>query len=135
MDWLRGLFSRRNVMRVDGLDGPVGIAERDDNLFAIGNTPTDAVRGLVVAVVWKTEGEFTVAVANFTPVPRAGYVVGVPEPGWYREVLNSDAGIYGGSNVGNSGGVPADGPPAHGHPHSIRVALPPLGFLLLKKGG
>ena len=82
----------------------------------------------------RDEGDFTVAVANFTPVPRAGYVVGVPEPGWYREVLNSDAGIYGGSNVGNSGGVPADGPPAHGHPHSIRVALPPLGFLLLKRG-
>jgi len=81
----------------------------------------------------KDEGDFTVAVVNFTPVPRPGYVVGVPGPGWYREVLNSDSGIYGGSNMGNGGGVPADGPPAHGFPVSVRVTLPPLGFLLLKR--
>jgi len=81
----------------------------------------------------KDEADFTVAVVNFTPVPRPGYVVGVPGPGWYREVLNSDSGIYGGSNMGNDGGVPADGPPAHGFPASIRVTLPPLGFLLLKR--
>ena len=49
--------------------------------------------------------DFTVIVANFTPVPRPGYRVGVPEAGWYREVLNSDGAIYGGSNIGNGGGV------------------------------
>ena len=44
-------------------------------------------------------------VVNFTPVPRRGYRIGVPEPGWYRELLNSDAGLYGGGNMGNGGGV------------------------------
>ena len=66
-------------------------------------------------------------------MPRPGYLVGVPEGGWYRELLNSDAAMYGGSNMGNDGGVRADGPPAHGFPVSVRVTLPPLGFLLLKK--
>jgi 1,4-alpha-glucan branching enzyme len=75
---------------------------------------------------------FSVAVANFTPVPRTGYTVGVPEPGTYREVLNSDAGIYGGSGVGN-GDIAADGPPAHGFDASVRLTVPPLGFLLLKR--
>jgi 1,4-alpha-glucan branching enzyme len=82
----------------------------------------------------RNQGEFTVAVVNFTPVPRASHVVGVPAAGWYREVLNSDAGIYGGTNVGNGGGVPAHGPAAHGFAQSIRVTVPPLGFVLLKKG-
>jgi 1,4-alpha-glucan branching enzyme len=82
----------------------------------------------------RNQAEFSLAVVNFTPVARTDYVVGVPDTGWYREVLNSDAGIYGGGNVGNGGGVPADGPPAHGLPQSIRLTIPPLGFLLLKKG-
>jgi 1,4-alpha-glucan branching enzyme len=81
----------------------------------------------------KNASEFSVAVANFTPVPRTGYVVGVPDAGWYREVLNSDADIYGGSNAGNAGRVAAEGPPAHGFAQSIRLTVPPLGFLLLKK--
>ena len=81
----------------------------------------------------RDEADFSVAVVNFTPVPRPGYLVGVPDGGWYRELLNSDLAIYGGSNVGNGGGVRADGPPAHGFPVSLRVTLPPLGFLLLKR--
>jgi len=81
----------------------------------------------------KDETDFTIAVVNFTPVPRPDYLVGVPQDGWYRELLNSDAGIYGGSNMGNDGGVQAVGPAAHGFPVSLRVTLPPLGFLLLKK--
>ena len=72
-------------------------------------------------------------VVNFTPVPRPGYAVGVPEAGWYREVLNSDAAIYGGSNMGNGGGVHAEPIPAHGHEQSIRLTVPPLGFVLLKR--
>jgi 1,4-alpha-glucan branching enzyme len=77
--------------------------------------------------------DFTVIVANFTPVPRQAYRIGVPEDGWYREVLNSDAAIYGGSNMGNGGGAMAEPIPAHGFPHSISLVVPPLGFLLLKK--
>jgi len=77
--------------------------------------------------------DFTVAVANFTPVPRSGYVVGVPAAGTYRELLNSDASVYGGTDVGNGGLIAADGPPAHGFGVSLRLTVPPLGFLLLKK--
>jgi 1,4-alpha-glucan branching enzyme len=77
--------------------------------------------------------DFTVMVVNFTPVPRPGYRIGVPEAGWYREVLNSDAAIYGGSNMGNSGGVPTDPIPDHGYEQSISLTVPPLGFVLLKR--
>jgi 1,4-alpha-glucan branching enzyme len=81
----------------------------------------------------RNQADFTLAVVNFTPVPRTDYAVGVPDTGWYREVLNSDAETYGGSGVGNRGGVAADGPPAHGLAQSIRLTVPPLGFLLLKR--
>jgi len=76
-----------------------------------------------------------VFVCNFTPVPRDGYRIGVPEAGWYRELLNSDAECYGGSNVGNGGGVGAEAVPTHGHPHSLCLRLPPLGILALKREG
>ena len=72
--------------------------------------------------------DFTVMVANFTPVPRPGYRIGVPEAGWYREVLNSDAAMYGGSNMGNGGGVHTEPIPAHGFDQSISLTVPPLGF-------
>ena len=77
--------------------------------------------------------DFTVMLANFTPVPRPGYRIGVPAGGWYRELLNSDGATYGGSNMGNSGGVRADDQPSHGFSHSIVVTVPPLGFVLLKR--
>jgi 1,4-alpha-glucan branching enzyme len=75
----------------------------------------------------------TVLVTNFTPVPRQGYRIGVPAAGRYTEILNSDSEIYGGSNVGNAGGVEAQAHPMHGFDHSISLAVPPLGFVLLKK--
>ena len=77
--------------------------------------------------------DFIVIVANFTPVPRPGYRIGVPEDGWYRELLNSDSEIYGGGNVGNGGGVQADASPMHGMDYSMSLTLPPLGFVMLKK--
>ena len=77
--------------------------------------------------------DFTVMLANFTPVPRPGYKIGVPEGGWYRELLNSDGDIYGGSNMGNSGGVMASDEPSYGFNHSLTVTVPPLGFVLFKR--
>jgi 1,4-alpha-glucan branching enzyme len=74
-------------------------------------------------------------VANFTPVPRQGYRVGVPTAGLWREVLNSDAEAYGGSGWGNLGGVPSDEISAHGRPHSLELALPPLGCVFLAPEG
>jgi 1,4-alpha-glucan branching enzyme len=79
--------------------------------------------------------DFIVMVLNFTPVPRFGYVVGVPEPGRYRELLNSDASSYGGSGLGNAGGGWAEPTAVHGHDHALRLTLPPLGCLVLKREG
>jgi 1,4-alpha-glucan branching enzyme len=78
--------------------------------------------------------DFVVAIVNFTPVPRDGYRIGVPTPGPYLEVVNSDGDAYGGSNVGNGGVVFTEPIASHGHDQSLRLSLPPLGFLLLKPG-
>jgi 1,4-alpha-glucan branching enzyme len=72
-------------------------------------------------------------VFNFTPVPRADYRVGVRERGFYAELLNSDSALFGGTDVGNAGGVESEPTPAHGFEHSIRLMVPPLGCLLLKQ--
>jgi len=77
--------------------------------------------------------DFVVMLFNFTPVPRDGYRIGVPAAGWYAEILNSDSALYGGSNVGNGGGVPSEPVAAHGFDQSIQLTLPPLGCLLLKR--
>ena len=78
------------------------------------------------------DGSFVVVVCNFTPVPRVNYTLGVPEAGAYNELLNSDAGSYGGSNQGNLGRVVAERQPSHGQPCSITLTLPPLSTLLLR---
>jgi 1,4-alpha-glucan branching enzyme len=69
---------------------------------------------------------------NFTPVPRLNYRVGVPAKGFWGEVLNSDAPVYGGSGMGNLGGVEAVPIPWDGHSHSLVLNLPPLAALFLK---
>lgn len=74
-----------------------------------------------------------VFVCNFTPVPRMNYRIGVPESGYYKELLNSDSSIYGGSNMGNRGGVMAENISWHGFPYSINLILPPLGGLIFKR--
>jgi 1,4-alpha-glucan branching enzyme len=77
--------------------------------------------------------DFTIVIVNFTPVPRPAYRIGVPEAGFYREVLNSDAALYGGSNMGNKGGLHSEPIPDHGFDQSVSLTVPPLGFVLLKK--
>jgi 1,4-alpha-glucan branching enzyme len=77
--------------------------------------------------------DFVVVLCNFTPVPRAEYRIGVPAPGYYAEILNSDSAMFGGSNVGNAGGVSSDPVGAHGYDHSISLMIPPLACLMLKK--
>jgi 1,4-alpha-glucan branching enzyme len=74
-------------------------------------------------------GAKVVCVCNFSPVHRSRYRVGVLGPGWYREILNTDAAIYGGGNVGNLGGVEAQAHPWHQFPFSISIELPPLSVL------
>jgi 1,4-alpha-glucan branching enzyme len=76
--------------------------------------------------------DFVLVVCNFTPVPRRAYRVGVPRPGYYRELINSDAGEYSGSNLGNAGGAWAEPTPWQGQPASLGLTLPPLAVMILK---
>jgi 1,4-alpha-glucan branching enzyme len=81
------------------------------------------------------EGDIAIVVSNFTPVPRSGHRLGVPFPGFYREALNSDAGIYNGSNMGNQGGVFADEIGSHARPYSLSLTLPPLSTVIFERRG
>jgi 1,4-alpha-glucan branching enzyme len=77
--------------------------------------------------------ELVLAVCNFTPRTWNNYRIGVPQGGYWKEVLNSDSAIYGGSNQGNGGGLEADPKPMHGKPFSLPLTIPPLGILFFKK--
>jgi 1,4-alpha-glucan branching enzyme len=79
----------------------------------------------------RTRGTVVLVICNFTPVVRSHYRVGVPRGGTWRECLNSDATVYGGSGQGNAGLVQADAHSTHGRPHSLTLILPPLGVLFL----
>ena len=92
-----------------------------------GNDYEDSV---VTFVRWPDDGRPVLVACNFTPVVREGYRVGVPLAGAWREILNSDAAVYGGSGVGNLGRVEAEEVPWHGRPVSIDLRLPPLGIMM-----
>jgi 1,4-alpha-glucan branching enzyme len=95
--------------------------------------PNDNENSVVSFIRRSRDGRnLVVAIANFTPVPRDGYRIGVPTGGAYTELLNSDSEIYGGGNLGNSGVVFAEPIASHGHADSLRLNLPPLAILLLK---
>ncbi|WP_112321393.1 1,4-alpha-glucan branching protein GlgB [Oceanibium sediminis] len=74
-----------------------------------------------------------VVISNMTPVERPAWVCGLPTSGRWEEVLNTDSERYGGTNIGNMGGVTADGGPAHGQPASAGVTLPPLSTVILRQ--
>ena len=80
----------------------------------------------------KTDGEWLVIVANFTPQNHSNYRIGVPVDGFYEEIFNTDASQYGGSNLGNMGGKSTDLYNIHGYENSIDLCLPPLSVLVLK---
>ena len=92
--------------------------DHDNAVFAFLRYGNDAARPILV-------------VCNFTPVPRHGYAIGVPRPGAWRELLNSDAEIYGGSNMGNGGAVQPVALQRHGEAQSLELTLPPLSALYL----
>jgi 1,4-alpha-glucan branching enzyme len=87
----------------------------------------------ILSYIRRSDKDFMIVLVNFTPVPRHGYRIGVPEDGEYQEVLNSDSHFYGGSNVGN-GGAPltAEEHPWMDRPYSLMVTVPPLGGVVLK---
>lgn len=76
--------------------------------------------------------EVIVVLLNFTPVPRQGYRIGVPEAGYYKELLNSDSAVYGGGNIGNMGGLNTTDTQSHGYQQSLTVNIPPFGIVILK---
>jgi 1,4-alpha-glucan branching enzyme len=92
------------------------------------------VEGSTISLLRKgrTLGDAIAVVCNFTPVPRPNYRIGVPQGGFWRELVNSDATEYGGSGQGNLGGVEAAPIPLHGRPYSLTITLPPLAALFFK---
>jgi 1,4-alpha-glucan branching enzyme len=77
--------------------------------------------------------DFVVVACNFTPVPRENYRIGVPAPGRYAEIFNTDSEMFGGSNVGNGGFAIAEELPLHGRPASLPITLPPLAAVAFKR--
>jgi 1,4-alpha-glucan branching enzyme len=80
----------------------------------------------------KRKDDFVVFVCNFTPTPQPKYRIGLPEPGGYREIFNSDSDLFGGSNMGNGGHIYAEPSPSHGKPASCCITIPPLGVVVFK---
>jgi 1,4-alpha-glucan branching enzyme len=77
-------------------------------------------------------GDHVVCVFNMTPVVRYGYRVGVSLPGGYREAINTDAAVFGGSDVCNPGVLEAEPVPWADKPHSLAISLPPLAGIYLR---
>jgi 1,4-alpha-glucan branching enzyme len=94
--------------------------------------PNDAPANvLAFARLGEDENEPLVCVCNLSPVPRYAYRLGLPAPGRWREALNTDSAYYGGSGVGNLGGVEAEAVARHDQPYSAELTLPPLGVVWL----
>ena len=100
--------------------------------WVIGDDATNSVFAFLR--VGNDESDPVLVVCNFTPVPRHLYGIGVPRPGYWRELLNTDAAIYGGSNLGNNGGVMAMPDQRHGEAQTLYLTLPPLATLFLSPG-
>ncbi len=95
---------------------------------------TDGEHSILSFVRQTADGAQQILVAlNLTPVPQHGYRVGVPQGGFWKEVLNSDAGAYGGGNLDNLGGVTADNYQVQNQPFSVMLTLPPLSAIMLKR--
>jgi 1,4-alpha-glucan branching enzyme len=92
----------------------------------------DAAQSILSYIRRGNDHSFVIIVLNFTPVPRHQYRLGVPQSGYYQEVLNSDAACYGGSNFGNGHGCQSDPVPWMEHPASISLNLPPLAGVILQ---
>ena len=89
----------------------------------------DADQSVFAFVRKARDGAFVVAVCNFTPVPRHAYRLGVPAAGSYREIINTDGTVYGGSGVGN--GIVESSPTAwHGKADSMSISVPPLATVM-----
>ena len=106
-------------------------AHPDGFRWVIGDDNNNAV----FAFLRSDGNQHVLAASNMTPVPRKAYRIGVPHGGAWREIVNTDAQVYGGSGLGNGGTVLAEDRPAHGMPCSVVLTLPPLATLLLQPEG
>ncbi len=93
----------------------------------------DAGQSVIGYLRFAPDGSYVAVLLNFTPVPRPGYRIGVPAPGRHEEILNSDSLYYGGSNLGNAGGVVAEALPWMNLPCSLTLTLPPLAAVVLAR--
>jgi 1,4-alpha-glucan branching enzyme len=111
-----------------------GLHERDCDPFGFEWIDAHDADGSILSFLRKghDDADDLVVVLNFTPVPREGYPIGVPRRGRWNEILNSDAEVYGGSNVGNAGGVEADETNWHGRPAMLKITVPPLGMVVFR---
>ncbi len=119
---LNHLYQNEPALQFGDLD-PAGFD------WAVGDDAEHSVFGMLRSA--KDGASRILALSNMTPVPRNGYRVGVPEEGRWEEVLNSDAGVYGGSNLGNVEAWTTPDP-AHGKPQSLLLTLPPLSTIFLR---
>ena len=120
---LNALYARERALHELDCD-PAGFAWIDCN-DSEGSTLSFVRRG-------RDADDVLLFACNFTPIPRPSYRIGVPRAGFWAEVLNSDAADYGGSGVGNLGGVHSGDVACHGHAQSIVVTLSPLGIVVFK---
>jgi len=89
----------------------------------------------VISFIRRSGDQFVIVILNFTPVPRNGYRIGIPVPGVYEEIFNSDSHYYHGSNVGNGGELHTEDTSWMGRPCSLNLSLPPLGAIVLELKG
>jgi 1,4-alpha-glucan branching enzyme len=95
-------------------------------------TSEDSQHNTFSFVRFPPNGDPVACVVNFAAVPHEGYRIGLPRPGRWAEVINTDSELYGGSGVGNLGEVQTDDMPWHGFDHSVSLRVPPLGAVWLR---
>ncbi|MCF7820980.1 MAG: 1,4-alpha-glucan branching protein GlgB [Mariprofundaceae bacterium] len=93
----------------------------------------DALHSTISYIRRDKHGGFVIVALNLTPVPRENYRLGVPESGYYREIMNTDSEAYGGANIGNAGGVESRAEAWMNRPHSVWLTLPPLSCVILRR--
>jgi 1,4-alpha-glucan branching enzyme len=135
IDWHRGVHSlARDLNRLYRAEAALHQLDFDAAGFEWIDC-NDSDQSVLTFIRRTRDGRHLVIALNFTPVPRLGYRVGVPKAVGYREILNTDSALYGGSNLGNAGYVQATGQPWSGQPASIELTLPPLAALVLQPAG
>jgi 1,4-alpha-glucan branching enzyme len=122
----------RDLNRIYAAEPALHGTDNDPHAFAWA-VVDDYANSVFAMLRTSRDGKSTIlAVSNMTPVPRMGYRIGVPQAGLWHEILNTDAGVYGGSNIGNGGAVPTEDVPSHGHATSVSLLLPPLSTVMFR---